>query len=197
MPEVAIVLLAAGESRRLGEPKQLLELDGVPLLRRAAQAALSSGCRPVVVVTGASAEAVGSVVADLPVRRVHNPDWQGGMGTSIHAGILALDDPGIGAAILALSDQPRVGAGTYERLVRLHREDGQPVVAAEYAGTLGVPALFARSLFPDLLALGPDKGCKGLILRQAPERLGRLACPEAEIDIDTPEDWNRLSGGRK
>ena len=73
----------------------------------------------------------------------------------------------------------------------------QPVVAAEYAGTLGVPALFARSLFPDLLTLGPDKGCKGLILRQAPERLGRLTCPEAEIDIDTPEDWNRLSGGRK
>ena len=197
MPEVAIVLLAAGESRRLGEPTQLLELDGVPLLRRAAQAALSSGCRPVVVVTGASAEAVGSVVADLPVRRVLNPDWQGGMGTSIHAGILALDDPGIGAAILALSDQPRVGAGTCERLVRLHREAGQPVVAAEYAGTLGVPALFARSLFPDLLTLGPDKGCKGLILRQAPERLGRLTCPEAEIDIDTPEDWNRLSGGRK
>lgn len=191
MPEVGLVLLAAGQSRRMGSPKQLLDVGGAPMLRRAVQSALLSCCRPVVVVCGAAAQAVGESVADLPVELVHNPDWEQGIGTSIRAGIEAVSGHAVGATVLTLADQPLLTAGVFDRLVQLWRSGLLPMVASEYDGTLGVPALFDRSLFADLLALPDGEGCKSLLLERS-SLVVRCACPQAGIDIDTPDEYARL-----
>jgi len=192
MADVGLVLLAAGRSQRMGSPKQLLDVGGSPMLRRAAQSALASRCRPVVVVCGASAATVSRAVADLDVQVVRNADWEQGIGTSIRCGIEAISMSDVDAVVLALADQPLLTAGAFDRLVGTWRSTGVPIVASEYGDTLGVPALFDRSFFADLLALPPDQGCKVLVMRQPAAALGRCPCPEAEIDIDTPDEYARL-----
>lgn len=195
MKSTALILLAAGNSSRMGSPKQLLEFRGVPLIRHAVETALASPCSPVIVVLGANAERVKTAVSDLPVRLVHNERWSEGMGTSIQAGLREADAEGVDGVVLALADQPMVTPHIYDLLVRGHRTSRKPIVASEYAGTVGVPVYFSREAFPSLFALAPDQGCKGVILRHGTEAL-RIACPEAEADIDTPGDYERVRAGR-
>lgn len=188
MPETALILLAAGGSNRMGCAKQLLPYRGKPLLRHAAEEALASGCSPVIVVLGAKAEKVSVVLAGLPVEIVVNERWEEGMGTSIQRGLQALENRDVGGAILALADQPLVSAGILARLRALHSESGQPIVAASYSGTFGVPVFFARDSFPLLLALAPVQGCKGVIQQHLASCV-LMDCPEAAMDIDTPDDY--------
>lgn len=192
MSGFAVVLLAAGNSSRMGAPKQLLDYRGRPLLRHAADVALRSAARRVIVVLGANAAGLRSALDLLPVEIVENPLWDEGMGTSIRAGISAASLLDLTGAILALADQPLITHRTYNNLVEAHFRASRPIVASQYAGTVGVPAFFAREYFPVLASLPPDQGCKGLILRH-PGRALLLPCPEAETDIDTPDDYSRLS----
>jgi molybdenum cofactor cytidylyltransferase len=188
MSGYTIVLLAAGNSSRMGTPKQLLEYGGRPLLRHAAETALASQAGRLVVVLGARAPELRPALDGLPAEIVENSLWHQGMGTSIRAGILAAARFDPAGAILALADQPLVDLRTYNRLIEARFRASQPIVASQYAGTVGVPALFATEFFPVLAALPPDQGCKGVILGN----LGRsllLPCPEAETDIDTPRDY--------
>jgi molybdenum cofactor cytidylyltransferase len=189
----AVVLLAAGGSTRMGRPKQALTYNGEPLLRRAATAALDSGCGPVFVVLGAHEDALKPLIEGLAVTVVRNEEWQRGIGTSIRAGVRAAAACGATGAVLALADQPMVNADTLSAIAS--RIDAAPIGAARYAGTLGVPACFDRRLFPELLALRDDEGCKQVILRD-PTRVLTVDCPEATLDIDTPEDYSRLSRAR-
>ena len=189
----AVIVLAAGEGSRMrqsGVPKQLLDIAGQPLIRRVAENALASACHPVVVVVGAHAAAIRQALSGCAVQIVENPRWQEGMGTSIQAGLSALP-PAVDCAILTLGDQPLITASLLDQLIRLHADTGKPIVTAEYAGTVGVPVLFARQYFPALMSLEPDKGCKGVILKNR-ANAATMACPEAEADIDTPEDYTRL-----
>ena len=114
------------------------------------------------------------------------------MGTSIQAGIRAAEALELDGAILALADQPLVTSAILCHLAAEHQRTGQPIVASQYAGTVGVPVYFAKSHFPQLLALAPDQGCKGVILKHSDFAL-RIDCPEAEADIDTPVDYERLA----
>ena len=175
MADVGLVLLAAGRSRRMGSPKQLLDVGGSPLLRRAAQSALASRCRPVVVVCGASAETVSRAVADLDVQVVRNADWEQGIGTSIRCGIEAISMSDVDAVVLALADQPLLTAGAFDRLVETWGSGGLPIVASEYGDTLGVPALFDRSFFADLLALPPRPGMQRPVDAPGSRHLGALS----------------------
>ncbi|QOY90140.1 nucleotidyltransferase family protein [Paludibaculum fermentans] len=191
MANVAAILLAAGNASRMGAPKQLLDYGGRPLLRHAAETALASGCSKVIVVLGAKAGAVAPALDGLPVVTVVNPRWDEGMGTSIQAGLRAAAAASAEAVILMLADQPLISAGFLDRLIGIHTDAGQAIVAARYAGTAGVPALFARQYFDDLEALRPAQGCKAVI--QANEGNACLVdCPEAEFDVDTPDDYQRL-----
>jgi molybdenum cofactor cytidylyltransferase len=172
----------------MGSPKQLLPFRGRSLIRFAAETALATQCRPVIVVLGSHAAEIAPVLADLDLQVVENRDWEGGMGSSIRAGVQAAGEQGCESVILALADQPFVSSGTLKRLIDAYEESAKPVVASQYAGTVGVPALFSRRFFSQLCSLGPSQGCKQLIL-SCPDESLLLACPEAEQDIDTPEDY--------
>ena len=185
---VAAIILAAGASSRLGKPKQLLELNGETLLRRAARSAFEAGCSPVVVVLGAEAECLRDELTGLSVSVVVNGDWKEGISSSIRAGLAHVNAERI---LLLSCDQPRVDGPALKRLVDLGLTSGKPIVASAYADTLGVPALFDRSLFGELLQLRGDEGAKRIILAQ-PERVARFAFPAAAIDIDTPADLRSL-----
>jgi molybdenum cofactor cytidylyltransferase len=192
---VAILLLAAGGSTRMGRPKQLLEYHGRPLLRHSVEQALGSHCRPVVVVLGADAEACRAAIQGLPVETVLNEEWMQGMGSSIRAGVAALTARATGpepeAVVIALCDQPLISSAFFDRLAQLHRDEQAPMVAASYDDRPGVPALFARALFPRLAAIEVQAGAKAL-LHAAGGELLTIPAPQAAMDIDTPDDYARL-----
>jgi molybdenum cofactor cytidylyltransferase len=192
---VALLLLAAGGSTRMGRPKQLLDYHGRPLLRHSVEQALDSHCRPVIVVLGSDAEACAAVLHGLPpiVVTAINEDWMLGMGSSIRVGLAALQEraPDARAVVIALVDQPLITPAFLDRLARVHLDQEAAMVAASYDDQPGVPALFARSLFPKLAALDVHAGAKAL-LQGAGSELVTIPAPQAAIDVDTPEDYARL-----
>ena len=178
----------------MGRPKQTLQYRGESLLRRATLAALGAGCRPVVVVTGANAELSRRELDELDVREVFNPLWETGMASSIRAGVEALisAEPDADAAVLLLCDQPHVTADVISRLVEARRATGSPLVASAYGGGFGAPALFGRSLFAELTRLEGAAGAKQVIKRHA-AGAHFLPFPSGEVDVDTPDDYSRLT----
>ena len=177
----------------MGTPKQMLLFRGQTLIRRAALAALGAGCRPVIVVTGAHAEQSRRELSGLDVREVVNARWETGMASSIGAGLDALleADAETSAVVLMLCDQPYVTRDIIARLVAAHRADGSPLVASQYGGSFGVPALFGRPLFAELARLGGGSGAKQVIKRHASEA-HFVPFPRGEVDVDTPDDFARL-----
>lgn len=191
---VGAVVLAAGSSSRMGSPKQVLEFRGESLLRRSAQAALGAGCHPVIVVTGANAELSRRELEGLDVREVLNTRWETGMASSIRSGIEGLmsADALIDAAVILLCDQPHVTADVISNLIAAHYSTGKPVIASTYGGSFGVPALFSRTLFAELMKLEGATGAKEVIKRYASEA-HLLPFPRGEVDLDTPDDFSRLT----
>ncbi|MDB6068378.1 MAG: 4-diphosphocytidyl-2C-methyl-D-erythritol synthase [Pedosphaera sp.] len=190
------MILAAGGSTRLGRPKQLLPFRGRSLLRHAAETALESVCRPVVVVLGAKAERLEAELNGLAVKVVNNPEWVSGMGSSIWAGLEAMGLAGDGevdtnGVVIMLCDQPLISARRLDELVAAQSVCAKGIVAAEYGGTTGVPALFSRKYNGELAGLGAAEGAKRIILEHADD-VERVYCPEGAIDIDTEADYERL-----
>ena len=187
MRRIAVLILAAGDSSRLGEPKQLLRFRGRSLIRTAARAALESDCRPVVAVLGSRAERVQVELNDLPVTTAVNRYWQAGMNSSILAGLQVLAGDVCGAIIM-LCDQPFVSAQLLNQLASIHLTTGSGIVASEFGGTLGVPAFFSREHFLELAALSQSEGARSVILKHR-GRARRVLFPEGAFDIDTYEDY--------
>jgi molybdenum cofactor cytidylyltransferase len=186
------VVLAAGPSSRLGQPKQLLEWEGEPLVRRAAHTALDAGLWPVVVVLGARCDEVRAALAGMPLATVSNPAFAEGLAGSIRAGLhrLRVCAPDVKGAVFLACDQPLVAPAHLGALVAAAEASGKPIAASEYAGTLGVPALFAASIFPELLRLQGDAGARRVIAREE-ARVTCVALAGGELDVDTPDDWTR------
>lgn len=192
---VAAVLLAAGSSSRMGRPKQLLPFQGTTLIRAAARNALASECSEVVVVLGARAGTIMKELSGLPVRIQCNEDWAKGIGTSIACGVreAMANVAELDVIVLLLADQPRVSELAINQLIDMAASSGAAVVASAYQGTVGVPALFSRALFGELLALPPDQGAKHLIARRSD--CVTVPIPEAACDIDTREDYDAVCRG--
>ena len=180
---VPTVILAAGASRRLGSPKQLVELAGESLLRRIARTALAGG-GPVTVVVGFRAPEMQANLAGLPVRVTVNPEWEEGMASSLRAGVADLP-PGSTGVLLLLCDQPGVDEALLARLQALHRDQPLAVVACEYGGTQGTPALFPARTFEALLALRGDRGARALLKGEAVVGVPFAA---GALDVDVPGD---------
>jgi CTP:molybdopterin cytidylyltransferase MocA len=187
-----VVILAAGASARMGEPKQLIEVGGRPLLLRAVEAALGSAGWPVVVVLGAYAERIRPILARVPVLVVDNPAWPEGMASSIREGIAALQQfsRALDAAVIALCDQPAFSAEVIAQLVAAQRASGCGIVAARYRGRNGAPALFLREHFPTLAHLTGEEGARAL-LNGDPSSIAPVDLPALALDLDTPGDLVR------
>ncbi len=187
------MLLAAGGSSRLNQPKQFILFDGKTLLRHAAEAMAASICDPVVAVLGAEQQKAEAAIGDLPVKTRHNRDWRSGMSSSIKVGLQELlsIEPEIDALVIALCDQPFVSAETIDRLAEKFAQAHTQMVAAEYAGVAGVPALFSKEMFDALSRLEGDKGARDL-LRDPGASVETIEIKEAAVDIDTPDDLDRL-----
>jgi CTP:molybdopterin cytidylyltransferase MocA len=187
LPGVAGVLLAAGSGSRLGRPKALVEIGGEPLARRGAAMLRDGGAAPVVVVTGA-------VAVDLPgVLVVHNQDWATGMGSSLAAGLATVPDS-CGAAVIALVDQPLVGADAVRRLMAAYHA-GAGVAVAAYHGAASNPVLLAREHWAGVLALAVgDVGARPFLLAH-PALVTQVECGDTgrPDDVDTAADLDRIS----
>ena len=180
------MLLAAGGSSRLGRPKQLVQVEGKTLVRRAAEACVASVARRTHVVVGAHAEAVAAELAGLDVAIVANPHWKDGVSTSIRAGIAAAGDAD--GVVLVLADQPHLRADTLDALVRALAGPGS-IAASRYAGGRGAPAAFGRDHFAALAALRGDRGAKELLAGPA---VVEVPFPEGAADVDTEDDVREL-----
>ena len=190
--DIGIVLLAAGEASRFGSAKQLLPIAGIPMVRRAALAALQTGAR-VIIVTGAYCEQVEMCVGDLPITMVFNPKWPLGLGHSIACGIDGLRQMTLptNAAIIGLVDQPMIGTTELLKLVAAHHRAPERIIASSYNQAQGPPCLFPRAYFDDLANLHGVIGAKALLQHHAAE-VDVVLMPQGEIDIDRPEDHRRL-----
>jgi molybdenum cofactor cytidylyltransferase len=193
MPFIGAIILAAGGSSRMGRTKQLLGVGGQSLVRRAARAALDAGCRPAVVVTGCDADAVAADVVDLPVRPALNPQWSAGIGSSIRCGLSAVlaIEPSVAAVVVTLCDQPRLSPQVLGDLLARWSAAGKPMAACGYAGTIGPPCCFARSMFDELSRLADADGAKRLLLAD-PAMATILPWPAGAEDLDTDADWRRF-----
>jgi molybdenum cofactor cytidylyltransferase len=186
---IAAIVLAAGRSTRMGGPNKLLaEIARRPLVRIAAEEALASRAGPVIVVTGHQRAEVEKVLAGLPVRFVHNPDFADGLGTSLRTGIAAVPADADGA-IVCLGDMPQVDASLIDRLIGAFDPDRSAlIVMPTFEGKRGNPVLWSRRFFPDLMAIEGDVGARHLIGRYGEAVVevpveGRAAL----VDVDTPE----------
>lgn len=189
---LAGVILAAGGSSRFGQPKQMLTWQGVPLVRKVALTALQAGLSPVVVVIGAYGDQVKTAVQDLPVIVVCNPNWSEGQSTSVQWGLKALPER-IGGAIFLLADQPCVSVGLLNALMEGHAQTFSPIVAPVIEGRRGNPVLFDCVTFPYLLSLHGDIGGRVLFSHFSPWWV-RWEDSRVLLDVDTPDDYQRLLG---
>jgi molybdenum cofactor cytidylyltransferase len=206
---IAGIILAAGKASRYGQPKQLLDFHGQPFVRAVAETALKAGLWPVVVVTGAKAESVGAAVADLPVKIVHNAEWESGQGSSIRVGVLECGSSasaGVevelphsrkpGGAVFLLADQPQVSVEIVRELVERHSLDLPAVLAPYVFDQRANPVLFDQVTFPDLLQLTGDQGGRAIFGKFSPRYLNWYD-KSLLLDVDTPADYQRLVGGEE
>ncbi len=192
---IAGLLLAAGRSSRMGAANKLLaEFDGVPLVRRSADALLSSGLDRVVVVTGHQGERIRSALAGLDVEFVDNPNFATGLSSSIKAGLAALDGEADGA-LVSLADMPAIDAKALRRMADAFRADSQAVIRATHGGVRGNPVLLPRSLFAEAMKLEGDVGARHLIEGGSVPVHDLEIGQAASLDVDTPEAMD-MAGGR-
>jgi len=187
------VLLAAGSSARLGKPKQLLVYNGKSLLQHSIEIIIASGIKPFIIVLGANADLLNQKIVNPDGIVVLNNNWNDGMATSINAGLTALLERylTVDNVIFMTCDQPFVTKFLLNELIITHQQTGNSIVASSYDDALGVPALFSKTVFPELLQLKGDAGAKKIILQHIDE-LATVSFPKGEIDIDTVEDYETL-----
>lgn len=191
MKKVGIIIVAAGESKRMGKPKQLLLVAGKSLIKHTAEIALATDCYPVVLVIGAHKAAIAPEIVHLPLTVIDNPAWQSGMASSIKIGLagIYMTYKEIDAVLLMVVDQPFVTVKLIEEIIALYDKQNAPLVASKYGNEIGVPALFDRKYFDALLDLKGDKGAKSILMNNLAD-VALVGFERGDIDLDTPNDYD-------
>lgn len=189
----AIIILAAGKSGRLGSPKQLVRFQDKTLIQHAIDTAIATQMKPVIVVLGAYAQKIKTTIVDKKVDIVENSAWECGLSTSVKCGLkeLITTYPLIKSVIFMVCDQPFVSSDILIGLLTTQVQSGKPIVACNYQGIIGTPALFIDSMFEALTTLTGDMGA-GKLIRQYQDNTALFPFPEGIIDIDTKEDFRHL-----
>ncbi len=188
---VYAIILAAGASRRMGSPKQLLEWRNRPLLEHAVVNARAILNERVIVVLGAHAESIQAAIDLGDVTSIVNSEWQEGMASSIRAGVQALPESA-SAVLILLGDQPLINAAHLQNLLNSWQSAPSRIVASQYHHSIGVPALLPAKFFGYLLGLSGDRGAKPLLM-EFENSLLKIPLPEAELDIDSAGDFDHLT----
>ena len=193
MNNTGIIILAAGNSSRFGNIKQLLHFNGKTLLQHVIDEAIKAGAEPIVVVTGANADEISKEINEEKVTIVFNEKWQEGMASGIVAGLkkaITLNND-IEKIIIAVCDQPFVSSSLFKQLYQTQEESAQHIVACAYADTIGTPALFTQKYFDALLVLKVMKAQKKF-LKNNRDDVATVDFPQGNIDIDTQKDYENL-----
>jgi molybdenum cofactor cytidylyltransferase len=191
MGKTAIIVLAAGNSSRLGEPKQLLFYQNKTLLQHILNEAKNANLDPVICVTGYKADRIAETITDTGITIVYNKQWPEGMGTGISTGIKQLLNTAVESVILAVSDQPHVTADLFRTMVGNMDESKKGIVACSYAGTLGTPVLFKKEYFNQLILLNGQEGAKNIVKANLSD-VRELEFENGRVDIDTKQDYENL-----
>ena len=190
--ETGILILAAGNSSRFGEPKQLLYFKGKSLLRNVAEESLKT-TNSVVVVTGSKDPEISREIENLKVKIIENLNWSEGMGSSIQIGFKQLLDsfPTIENCIISVCDQPFIDNSVFIELIGMQKDSQKGIVASKYADTLGTPVLFTKKYFEKLSKLSGQEGAKKL-LQKFKDDIAEISFEKGAIDIDTQNDYQQL-----
>jgi molybdenum cofactor cytidylyltransferase len=198
-PRIAGLVLAAGQSRRMGTlNKLLIGIDGKPMVRHVAEAVAASQASPLIVVTGHERERVEAALADIAAGFVHNPDYASGLSTSVKAGLAALPAE-IDGAVICLGDMPRVAAAEINRLIAAFNPvEGRAICVPTRRGKRGNPVLIAKSLFAELTSISGDVGARDVVAGH-PELVTEIEMESDGVltDIDTPQALARLAATAK
>lgn len=190
------LILAAGQSKRLGSSKQLLQYEGQTLINRLIGIIKKATSFPITVVLGANAENIKATVNDQNVDIVVNENWEEGMASSIRAGLetAIASTPNLDGIVILVCDQPFLSQESIRSLLELQKSSGLPMAACYYSNSIGTPAMFHKSVFPELLTLKGDTGAR-LIIKNRENEVAKLHFDKGVIDIDTLEDYNKLISG--
>ncbi len=191
---ISVIILAAGSSSRLGQSKQLVMIDGVPLLLKSTLASLDAKYLHVVVVLGANAAEHKKMIAHLPVEILTNTEWENGMGSSLKKGLryVLKSKPATRAIVVMVCDQPLLTQEHLAALRHAYTKTNSQIVASRYGGMKGVPALFDYRLFPSLMEIDDSQGAK-VVIEAHSETVHTIDWEDGHLDIDTPEDLNLLN----
>jgi molybdenum cofactor cytidylyltransferase len=191
MNKTGIIILAAGKSSRMGEPKQLMKFKDKTFLQYIIDEAKKAALEPVICITGYKSDLITRSISGMGISAVFNEQWQEGMGSGISAGISQVLFTEVDSVILAVSDQPHVSSNLLRSMQAWKDKSGKGIVACSYAGTLGTPVLFAKQYFNQLRSLNGNQGAKNIVI----ENMSDVCTVEFEkgnIDIDTKEDYEHL-----
>ena len=191
---IGILILAAGSSSRLGHPKQLVKINGKTLLQKITETAIASDYSPVAVVLGAYLKKIKPFIENMPVHILENKNWENGMGSSIACGMNFLINkfPKLNAVVILVCDQYLLSEKNILDLVEKYKKTETDIIASKYGNTIGVPALFSKNKFEELLKLNEKVGAKKIINKY----LGSTAIvdfSDGVFDLDTEEDLLKLN----
>ncbi|MBL7761082.1 MAG: nucleotidyltransferase family protein [Sediminibacterium sp.] len=187
------IILAAGAASRMGKAKMLLPYQGITILEQLISELKTVAPQSICLVTGKYHEAITQTIGDPAISLVYNKAWSNGMAGSIQAGMKALlqQIPDLDLVWIVVGDQPFLCKSVLQEMLRMHQETHKGIVAAQYKGIAGTPVLFSAVYFAALQKLSGDKGAR-VILQEHPEDIALVAFPQGELDIDTPEDYERF-----
>lgn len=192
-PNIGCIVLAAGSSSRMGQSKQLLPINGEPLLVKVINEILVSKVDKTIVVLGAKQQEHHDIIKHLPVYTTINQEWEKGMGSSIKTGLpelLSLEKT-LDAVIITVCDQPYLTHQHIDKLIETYKRTPHKIIGSAYGNTIGVPALFDKDLFHKILLMRDDEGAKRLIYSEE-NKTTTIPFPKGNIDLDTPEDFKHF-----